>query len=394
MSKYRPFNTAMTQFVRLVAVAVVLSGCAGNSTRDLLAKTIVAAPASAIAGRHEIFVATTRDHAEKPAEVFDGRRSPTTSYAKLDITVPAIHKTGAIERRSSRQLADPAKYFIAQGVTGYKDQAAFEAALRKDIAARNGRALVFIHGYNTAFDAAAYRMTQIVHDSGYQGTPVLFTWASGGRAFDYVYDSNSASAARDSLEATLRLLAKVGAKRVDIIAHSMGTWVTMESLRQLSITGDRDLDGRLGDVVLASPDIDVDVFKTQMARYGMPDKPFILFLSNDDRALRISSYIAGNRPRLGDYRQATEIAALGVTVVDLSNIKALDSLGHTKFADNPLLIKILGDRLAQNGDLDMSERQITDRVNSVAAGLGGAVTSAAEIVITTPLNVLRIAVGQ
>lgn len=387
---------AVTRIVRFVVIAIALglSGCAGQATRDLLAKTIVEAPASAIAGRHDIFVATTRARAEKPAEVFDGRRSPVTSYAKLDMTVPAIHKTGAIERRSGRQLADPAKYFVAQSVTGYKDQTAFEAALRKDIASKNGRALVFIHGYNTAFDAAAYRMTQIVHDAGYQGTPILFTWASGGRAFDYVYDNNSASAARDSLEATLRLLAKVGAKRIDIIAHSMGTWVTMEALRQLAITGDRDLNGHLGDVVLASPDIDVDVFKTQMQRYGVPDKPFILFLSDDDRALRISSYIAGNRPRLGDYRQATEIAALGVAVVDLSNVKALDSLGHTKFADNPLLIKILGDRLSQNGDLDMNERQITDRVNSIALGLGGAVTSAAEIIITTPLNVLRIGVGQ
>ena len=34
----------------------------------------------------------------------------------------------------------------------------------------------------------------------------------------------------------------------------------MEALRQLAITDDRDLDGRLGDVLLASPDIDVDVF--------------------------------------------------------------------------------------------------------------------------------------
>ena len=135
--------------------------------------------------------------------------------------------------------------------------------------------MVFVHGYNTGFDNAVYRVTQIAHDSGYSGTPVLFSWASGGKTTDYVYDKESASVARDQLEATLRLLAQSGARRIDIVAHSMGTWVTMEALRQLAITGDRDLGGKLGDVVLASPDIDVDVFKSQMRRYGKPTKPLL-----------------------------------------------------------------------------------------------------------------------
>src|SRR5690606_4927040 len=101
-------------------------------------------------------------------------------------------------------------------------------------------------------------------------------------------------------EASLRLLAQSGARRIDIVAHSMGTWVTMEALRQLALTGNRNLGGKLGDVVLASPDIDVDVFKSQMRRYGKPDRPFFLILSTDDRALRLSSILAGNE-RVGDF---------------------------------------------------------------------------------------------
>ena len=126
---------------------------------------------------------------------------------------------------------------------------------------------------------------------------MLFSWASGAKTTDYVYDKESASAARDQLEVTLRMLEQSGARRIDIVAHSMGTWVTMEALRQMAISGDRDLGGKLGDVVLASPDIDVDVFKSQMRRYGKPDKPFILLLSDDDRALRLSGLIAGSAAR-------------------------------------------------------------------------------------------------
>ena len=113
-----------------------------------------------------------------------------------------------------------------------------------------------------------------------------------------------------SWKVTLRLLAQSGARRIDIVAHSMGTWVTMEALRQLALSGDRDLGGKLGDVVLASPDIDVDVFKSQMRRYGKPDRPFFLMLSADDRALKLSGIIAGNRPRVGDYGDPADLAEL------------------------------------------------------------------------------------
>ena len=40
----------------------------------------------------------------------------------------------------------------------------------------------------------------------------------------------------------------------------------MEALRQEALSGHRDLDGHLGEVMLASPDIDLDVFASQMAQ--------------------------------------------------------------------------------------------------------------------------------
>ena len=70
---------------------------------------------------------------------------------------------------------------MATDVVGYDAQPQFSSALSADMAARGGRAMIFIHGYNTSFDSAVYRATQIAHDSGYPGTPVLFSWASGGR---------------------------------------------------------------------------------------------------------------------------------------------------------------------------------------------------------------------
>lgn len=371
---------------------VALSACGGGqNTHILLAEEVIQVSDVQLAGKHSIFVATTRAAAADKAEVFDGNRSPELGLVKVDVTVPALHKVGALERPKRGKL-DPSKTFAGTSVTAY-DEKAFEQALRADIAKRGGRALVFVHGFNTRFDDSVYRMTQLVHDAGYPGTPVLFSWASAGRITDYVYDNNSATAARDRLEATLRILVRAGARRVDIIAHSMGNWVTMEALRQLAITNDRDLDGRLGDVLLASPDIDVDVFKSQMQRYGKPNKPFVVMLSGDDRALRISSLIAGNRPRVGDYGNAEELAELGVIVVNVSAVAAGDRLNHSKFADNPVIVKLLGARLREGDALASTEAQLTDRVSQVTTGLGAAVTSAVDIIVTTPLRVMTIAVG-
>ena len=350
----------------ILALALLGAGCMTNDTaNDLVGATPVQVPVTEIAGNHSIFVTTTRE-ASSDNKVFTNSRSHRLNFARVNVTVPRIHQTGQIERKKPGKADDPTRYFTATDVVAYDAQPGFSSALGADVAARGGRVMVFIHGYNTSFDSAVYRATQIVHDSGYPGTPVLFSWASGGSTRDYVYDRESASVARDQLEVTLRILAQSGARRIDVVAHSMGTWVTMEALRQLAITGDRDLGGKLGDVVLASPDIDIDVFRSQMRRYGKPRQPFFLMLSADDRALRLSGLLAGNR-RVGDFGNAADLAELGVVVVDLSKEKSGDSLNHTKFADNPTLIRLLGQRLRED-DGYASDRQVTDRIEMLNQG--------------------------
>ncbi|MER8373676.1 alpha/beta hydrolase [Mesorhizobium sp. M1406] len=385
--------TVRSKSYLVVAIALAVTGCAGRNTHDLLNRTAVSVPASDIAATHEIFVATTRQKAIKdPRQVFDGDRSLTTSFARVDVTVPKSHQVGAIERAKGSANSAPAKDFTAKDVAFYEGAPQFAKAVGADIAMRGDRALVFVHGFNNGFDDGIYRLTQIAHDTKYPGTPVLFSWASSAKTTGYLYDRDSANAARDDLEATLRMLAKTKVRSIDIIAHSMGTWLTMEALRQLAITGDRDLGGKLGYVILASPDIDVDVFKKQMIRYGKPDKPFAILLSGDDRALRLSGLLSGDKPRVGDYGNAADLASYGVSVVDLSKLKSGDRLNHAKFADNPILVQLLGDRLRAPAGLASEEPDQT-QFNNIGQGLGKAVGSVAEIIITTPFKVLTIATG-
>ena len=171
------------------------------------------------------------------------------------------------------------------------------------------------------FAEAVYRAAQLAHDSKAPGVPVLFTWASRGKATAYVYDLNSATAARDGLEHTLRLLLRSNAEKVNVLAHSMGNWVTVEAFRQIRISGDLPPASKIGNDLLAAPDIDIDVFKSQLRRFGKPQKPFYVVLSQDDRALFLSRTIAGGVTRVGDSADTAELTALGATVIDLTDVK-------------------------------------------------------------------------
>jgi esterase/lipase superfamily enzyme len=233
---------------------------------------------------------------------------------------------------------------------------AFVQAVNAQLAMRpkgSRKVFVFIHGYNTLFAEGLYRFAQVVQDSKATGVPVLFTWASRGKLAAYVYDNNSATAARDDLEHTLRLLLASNADQVNILAHSMGNWVTVEALRQIKMSGNLQYASKFGDVFLAAPDIDVDVFKSQMRRFGKPRKPFYIVLSKDDKALGFSKFIAGGENRVGDDSNIQELAALGATVIDLTDVKGDDPSNHDKFVQlavvAPELRAVLGQGIGANG---------------------------------------------
>ena len=54
---------------------------------------------------------------------------------------------------------------------------------------------------------------------------------------------------------------------------------------------------------------------------------------------------------------------LGVTVVDLSATKSGDKLNHAKFADNPVLVQLLGERLRMPESLQPTPEQANERIN-------------------------------
>jgi esterase/lipase superfamily enzyme len=347
----------------VLMVAAPLAACASRPESGFLSPVSERAIGAA---DHTLLVATTRERDARPGTLFNGERAASLDYATITISIPERHVPGNIEWPSTAP-GDANADFVARDARYLDGDKAFVRALNAQLAMRprgNRKVLVFIHGYNTLFAEGLYRFAQVVHDSKAPGVPVLFTWASHGKLRDYVYDTNSATAARDDLEHTLRLILASDAEQVNVLAHSMGNWVTVEALRQIKISGDLKHADKVGSVFLAAPDIDIDVFKSQMRRFGKPRRPFYIVLSQDDKALWLSKLIAGGEGRVGADENIAELQALGATVIDLTDVKAADSSNHDKFAQlaevAPQLRAVLGQGIGANSGAGESASPLSE----------------------------------
>ncbi len=227
-------------------VALSLAACASRPENGFLSAV---AEVSLGAVDHTLLVATTRQRDERPGTLFNGDRANAIDCAEITVSIPPTHKQGQIEWPTTPP-GDPNADFVVRKEDYLDGDKAFMQALNAQLALRppgKRRVFLFIHGFNTMFAEGLYRLAQIAHDANAPGVPVLFTWASRGKATAYLYDSNSATSARDELEHTLRLLLSSNAEQVNVLAHSMGNWVTVEAFRQIK-DGEHDGVVRRGQV--------------------------------------------------------------------------------------------------------------------------------------------------
>ena len=291
----------------ILVLGLLCCSCVGRPWQGVLVPTAQSAEGSS---HVPILVATTRQRAtDDPGAMFNGERAPAMSYAQLVVSIPpeGARRVGEIQWPVSPP-GDPSRHFVTLS-TEFLDSRGFSAAIA-DVskATHRDRAIIFVHGFNTRFDGAAYRLAQIVQDSNAAVIPVLFSWPSLGviglRAYEY--DRESANRSRDALEQLLTIVALGrGVKEVVVLCHSMGCQLTLDALRSMSIRAGK-IGAKITNVLLVAPDVDANVFREQMQQMGKARPRFALFLSQDDRALRLSRSLWGGGTRLGDVNPEEE----------------------------------------------------------------------------------------
>lgn len=338
----------------LVTAVLLVSGCASRPGSEVL---IPLANVPESTAKVEILVATTRERGSKEdPDAFTAERAKKLNFAALTVSVPPAHVKGEIEWPTGNG-PDPQQHFVTTSrdfLTGQEFADRIRARAHKGGPEAND-VLVFVHGYNTLYEEAVYWLAQIVHDSGFQGTAVLFAWPSRGEAPLYLADREASTYSRDYFEQAILEIAKVPeVKEVNILAHSMGNWLAVETLRQAAIRGGGDFGGKLGNVILASPDLDVNVFRTQLDAIGKLPRPITVMMSGDDEALSLSTWLAGDVDRAGrltanDARTVAGAERYNLQIVDLTGVDDGSGNHHSKYSKSAAVVEAIGIGLKNNG---------------------------------------------
>jgi esterase/lipase superfamily enzyme len=141
----------------------------------------------------------------------------------------------------------------------------------------------------------------------------------------------------------LRDEAKV--ETLHIIAHSMGNFIVLDALNELVKVG--PVLG-LSEIVMAAPDVDIDLYKTLVKNVRPRVRGMTLYASANDKALVVSRSAAG-KPRAGDVFNGGPILIPNIESIDVSAIgDEMFGLNHNVFASNRSLIDDIG-RLVLSG---------------------------------------------
>ncbi len=294
-----------------------------------------------IGSNQTIFVATSRK------EISDGQfgadRAGKLSLLEFTVSVPPSHTPGELEYGYGNP--DPQKEFVIADRHEFGSVAEFDSRVRdalRNLAPENRDVTIFIHGYNSTQAETAFRAAQLAHDLKQPGLKFIYSWPSQGKALGYVYDNDSMLFARDGLEQLIRNLNTIGARHVNLVAHSLGSTLLMETLRQLDIQQPGSAAQLVSGVILVSPDLDIEVFHAQMDRLKKVPNPFVIFVSKKDKMLNISSMLRGKgRVRLGNIDNVDKIGDLPVEIVDTTAFSDDAASSHFVAATSPALIALL-----------------------------------------------------
>jgi esterase/lipase superfamily enzyme len=306
-----------------------------------------------------VFFGTDRKRADLRSRIdFGPERASELQLGRAVVTVPRTpnRKVGEISRPSRWERlffgvpaeGIPSKHFtiLPGGVRVFADAQEFMAAVKEHMEEAgefSDHAFIFVHGYRTTFEDALYRVAQISYDmAGGDGRPFgtafLYSWPSGGKLRDYVYDTESAQFSVEHLREYVDLvLQKSGAKHVHMIAHSMGNRPLMAALDAIAKSKKRPT--TINQIILAAPDLDAAQFQKIAQRIVPIAKGVTLYASANDLAMKAAREAYRGTVRAGDVAKDGPVLVKGVDTIDISAISTdIIALGHAEYAERRELL--------------------------------------------------------
>lgn len=294
-----------------------------------------------------LFYATNRQPAaSRQVNAFYGTEDTRRlTYGATSISIPSLHRPGELELPTLWKLErnpNPERHFVVKSVTPL-DSADAKSQMSGALAtARSKSLLIFVHGYNVSFREASYRTAQLAHDLRFPGVVMFYSWPSSGSTLGYLHDVESAQLARAIFDQLLDDLSALKFEDIYIVAHSLGNRVVGGTIADRVQAG-RDV-SRVREIMLAAPDINVEIFKSEVAPKLADIKTATktIYASSKDVALKASSVMHAF-PRVGDTRSGVFVHS-GFDTIDASAAAPMmRAFGHSYVLDSTIVLNDVED---------------------------------------------------
>lgn len=230
-------------------------------------------------------------------------RDDTLHYGRAWVTIPKNHRTGSLGSATGG-LTGNNPLLVLHTVDQVKDEDAFialaEAQLPPVTGPETGYVLVFLHGFNNDFTDVARRAAQVGADLGVPPNDMfMFSWPSMHSIKTYPVDEATVDASEVFLQQFLDSVAKAANGRtIHVIAHSMGNRAMLRVVSRMAAEMTPGQTRPFGQVILASADVDSEVFAEFGPAFTKVADRTTVYLSPYDFAVVASTRIH-DYPRVG-----------------------------------------------------------------------------------------------
>lgn len=227
---------------------------------------------------------------------FLNARGPLT-YGECRVNFPVrFHRRGQLERPSWWNSLDPEKHFFVESTRTLDASEVFANLGNDDV-------LLFVHGFANQFEDGVMCAAQLATDVDFGGRAIAFSWPSLGAVSQQAYTADAAMA-QQSIDDLADLLDKLTAQRsgaqsprVHLIAHSMGNKIALQAIYRLIDSGRWEPgEKRLGQVVLAAPDVGAALFNNLLDHVLGASERVTYYYYSRDLALDVSQQVNRYEP--------------------------------------------------------------------------------------------------
>jgi esterase/lipase superfamily enzyme/nucleoid DNA-binding protein len=297
---------------------------------------------------YEVWFGTNRQR-NSPAYVnspFGAERAKQISFGRCQVSIPESHRIGSLGSPWWKRLLtwkDDRLKLVETRIQIADNFWKSVSSTLQALPSQERLALIYLHGFNVSFEGAALRAAQIGADLEVPGITAFFSWPSKGSSTlrSYIADGATIGASENDIATFIREFVTIsGAEQVHIIAHSMGNRALLRSLESILNSLSAKEKKRIGQIILAAPDVDSDEFANLASIYHKAASRTTMYVSSRDRALQ-SSGILNAHPRAGFLPPVTivpGIDTIAVTDLDLTLLGIEFGLGHSHYAEARALI--------------------------------------------------------